>query len=93
MGHHPAAKYRATRLPRNFVEMESGVMTDPSGDFRDGSDERALRDTAALRHCVILRLLGWTVRVVTKARQAIVKGNIEGELGVGSDGSEREQVV
>ena len=55
-------------------------MMDPSGDFRDGSDDRAFCDIAAFRHCVILRwflLLGWMmVRELTKARQAIVKGNI-----------------
>lgn len=65
MGHHPAAKYSATRFPFNLSARASGAMADPSDVLRDGRD-----DMADAAHWDILRLGARDVRALTKARQA-----------------------
>ena len=49
--------------------MTSGVSSEPSDDFKEGSDAKASRDTAA-RNCVILRF-ECDDRELIKARQAM----------------------
>ena len=41
MGHQPAEKYRATRLPCREAASVSGDTAEPSDEFNDGSEEIA----------------------------------------------------